>query len=196
MKSKEMPAVNLCAFGNSLTAGFGLSAQDSLPGQLLPRLRDDGYRVEIQSHGLSGDTTSGGLNRIQAALRHQPDLVILELGINDFLTGVPAHEIKRNLERLIQACLQVRALVLLAGFKAPPGFTGFQAGAFNALYPDLAQAYTLTLFPDFLHQVVDNPELTLPDGLHPNAQGIAFIVNRLAPVVEKLLEAMCRGENT
>ena len=188
--------MNLCAFGNSLTAGFGLSAQDSLPGQLLHRLETDGYGVKIQSHGLSGDTTSGGLNRIQAALRHQPDLVILELGINDFLMGVPAHEIKRNLERLIQACLQTGALVLLAGFQAPPGFSGFQADAFNALYPDLAQAYTLTLFPDFLHQVVDNPDLTLPDGLHPNAQGIAFIVNRLAPVVEKLLEAIYSGENT
>lgn len=188
--------MNLCAFGNSLTAGFGLSAQDSLPRQLLRRLRDDGYRVEIQSHGLSGDTTSGGLNRIQAALRHQPDLVILELGINDFLMGFPAQKIKRNLDLLIQACLQAGAMVLLAGFKAPPGFSGPQADAFNALYPDLARAYNLTLFPDFLDQVVGYPELTLPDGLHPNAQGIAFIVNRLAPVVEKLLEALYSGVNT
>ncbi|MDZ7759735.1 MAG: arylesterase [Desulfovermiculus sp.] len=189
-----MSTITLCAFGNSLTAGFGLPEAASMPRQLLQNLEADGYRVKIANHGLSGDTTAGGLTRIQTALRPRPDLVILELGINDILMGLPAHRIKRNLERLIQACLHARAQVLLAGFTAVPGIPQEEAEQFNALYPDLAQSYNLHLFPDFLEGVVGNPDLTLPDGLHPNVQGIASIVNRLTPLLERLLEIMRTGE--
>ena len=161
-----------------------------MPRQLLDRLQGAGYQVEIANHGLSGDTTAGGLTRIRQALAPGPDLVILELGINDILIGVPPYRIKANLDHLIQACLQARSGVLLAGFTAVPGIPRAEAEEFNSLYPDLAQTYELTLFGDFLDQVEGNPELTLPDGLHPNAQGIAHIVSRLTPVVKKLLDSM------
>lgn len=185
-----MASIDICAFGNSLTAGFGLPEQASMPRQLLDRLQGEGYQVEIANHGLSGDTTAGGLTRIRQALAPGPDLVILELGINDILIGVPPYRIKANLDHLIQACLQARSGVLLAGFTAVPGIPRAEAEEFNSLYPDLAQTYELTLFGDFLDQVEGNPELTLPDGLHPNAQGIAHIVSRLTPVVKKLLDSM------
>ena len=189
-----MSTISLCAFGNSLTAGFGLPLASSMPRQLLHRLEADGYRVKIANHGLSGDTTAGGLTRIQAALGSRPDLVLLELGINDILMGVPVSRIKGNLERLIQACLQARARVLLAGFTAVPGVPQAEAERFNALYPDLARTYHLPLFPDFLDRIVGNPNLTLPDGLHPNVQGVASIVHRLAPAVEAVLESLHSGE--
>lgn len=185
-----MATIDICAFGDSLTAGFGLPEQANMPRQLLDRLQGAGYQVDIANHGLSGDTTSGGLTRIRQALAPGPDMVILELGINDILMGVPAYRIKANLDQLIQACLQARSRVLLAGFTAVQGIPRAEAEAFNNLYPDLAQTYALTLFPDFLDQVVGNPELTLPDGLHPNARGITHIVSRLAPVVEKLLDTV------
>ncbi|WP_034621406.1 arylesterase [Desulfovermiculus halophilus] len=185
-----MSAFDICAFGNSLTAGFGLPEQASLPRQLHARLEADGIATVIANHGISGDTTAGGLGRIQSALRPGPDLVILELGINDILMGIPPKRIRANLEQLIQACLQAKARVLLAGFTAVLDVPPAAGEEFNALYPELARTYDLTLFPDFLGRVAGDPELTLPDGLHPNARGIAWIVNRLAPVVRAVLEAM------
>lgn len=187
--------IDICAFGDSLTAGFGVPAEACLPRQLSDRLQTEGCRVRIANHGISGDTTSGGLRRIQAALHRPPDMVILELGINDILMGISPQRIKTNLEHLILACRQARATVLLAGFTAVPGIPEPEAEEFNSLYPDLAQAYSLTLFPDFLDQVAGNPDLTLPDGLHPNARGITFIVNRLAPVVKGLLGTIPAREN-
>jgi acyl-CoA thioesterase-1 len=190
-----MSAFNICAFGNSLTAGFGLPEEASLPRQLHARLEADGICAVIANHGLSGDTTAGGLGRILSALLPGPDLVLLELGINDILMGIPPKRIKANLEQLIQACLQTKAGVLLAGFTAVSDIPPADAEEFNTLYPELARTYDLTLFPDFLGRVAGNPELTLPDGLHPNPRGIAWIVNRLAPAVHSALEAL-GGENT
>lgn len=192
-QSEDMSTISICAFGNSLTAGFGLPEQASLPNQLLDRLLAKRYNIAIANYGISGDTTAGGLHRIQSALRSRPELVLLELGINDILMGLPPHRIKANLDLLIQSCLQVESRILLAGFTAVPGIPTSKAEEFNALYPDLAQTYGLTLFPDFLDRVAGDPNRNLPDGLHPNAQGIAFIVNRLAPILENLLETM-RGE--
>ena len=182
-----MSAPNICAFGDSLTAGFGLLQTESLPGQLQNRLQARGYRVRIHNHGISGETTGDGLLRIHQALRPRPDLVLLELGINDFLLGIPAGTIKTNLDQLIRACLLTGATVLLAGFTAVPGMDPEESRAFNALYPDLAQGHDLTLFPDFLGPLLGDPDLTLPDGLHPNAQGIANVVDRLEPVLIPLL---------
>jgi acyl-CoA thioesterase-1 len=182
--------IDICAFGNSLTAGFGVPAEACLPRQLSDQLHTEGFSVTISNHGISGDTTSGGLRRIQTALGHRPDMVILELGINDILMGISSQRIKANLEHMILACRQARATILLAGFTAVPGIPAPEADEFNSLYPDLAQAYDLSLFPDFLDHVVGNPDFTLPDGLHPNARGITFIVNRLAPVVIDLLKSI------
>lgn len=187
--------IDICAFGNSLTAGFGVPAEASLPRQLSDQLQTYGCLVSISNHGISGDTTSGGLRRIQSALSHRPDMVILELGINDILMGISPQRIKANLEHLILACRQAGASVLLAGFTAVSGIPEPEAAEFNSLYPDLAQAYSLTLFPDFLGGVAGNPKFTLPDRLHPNAHGITFIVNRLVPVVKDLLGTIPAREN-
>jgi len=183
-------STTICAFGNSLTAGFGLPEQASLPRQLHARLEADGFAPVISNHGLSGDTSAGALHRIQAALRPGPDVVILELGINDILMGINPDRIKANLEQSLQACMHAGSRILLAGFTAVPGIPSPDAEKFNALYPELAQTYDVPLFPDFLGQVVGNQDLTLADGLHPNPKGIAFIANRLAPMVEEILEAL------
>jgi acyl-CoA thioesterase-1 len=116
----------ICAFGNSLTAGFGLPAQASLPRQLHARLEAEGFAPVISNHGLSGDTSAGGLHRIRAALRPGPDLVILELSINDILLGVNPDRIKANLEQLIQACMHAGSRILLAGFTAVPGIPSLE----------------------------------------------------------------------
>jgi acyl-CoA thioesterase-1 len=185
-----MSTTAICAFGNSLTAGLGLPEQACLPRQLHSRMQADGFAPVIANHGLSGDTTAGGLDRIQAALRPRPELVILELGINDILMGISPSRIKANLKQLIQACMQAEARILLAGFTAIPGIPSPDAEQFNALYPELALTYDLPLFPDFLRHVVGNKDLTLTDGLHPNTKGIAFIVNRLAPIVEDIVKSL------
>lgn len=182
------PPLKLLALGDSLTAGYGLHPDDSFPAQLQAALRARGHHVEVLNGGVSGDTTSGGLARLDWALGDNPDAVLIELGANDGLRAVDPTVTRANLEKII-TMLQSKGLpLLLAGMLAPPNLGPDYENAFNAIYPELAEQYQVPLYPFFLDGVAAKPELNQADGIHPSPAGVAVIVERILPHVERLLE--------
>src|SRR4051812_22865711 len=175
------------AFGDSLTAGFGLPPEQSFPAQLEKRLRADGIDVQVINGGQSGDTTAGGLARLDWSLADKPDLVILELGANDMLRGIPPATVRANLDAMIGKILASGAKLLLAGMQASPNWGESYQKEFDRIYPELARRHGVALYPFFLDDVVMNPELNQPDGMHPNRRGVALIVEHIAPRVAELL---------
>ncbi len=179
----------LMAFGDSLTHGYGLAGGDTFPEQLEAALRADGLDVTVLNAGNSGDTTAGGLARLDWALADKPAAVILELGANDGLRGLDPAATYDNLDA-IMARLSAEGLpVLLAGMLAPPNLGREYGEAFNAVFPRLAEKYQVPLYPFFLEGVALVPELNQPDGIHPNAEGVAEIVKRIKPQVVALVTA-------
>jgi acyl-CoA thioesterase-1 len=177
----------ILAFGDSLTAGFGLPSDKGFPAQLEARLRADGIDAHVVNAGVSGDTTAGGLARLNWSLADKPDLVILELGANDMLRGIEPDVVRANLEKMIDKIRASGARLLLAGMEASPNWGESYKKAFDRLYPELARAQDVALYPFFLEGVAMKPDLNQPDGLHPNARGVAVIVERIAPDVAALL---------
>lgn len=181
----------LLAFGDSLTAGYGLARSDSFAAQLerLLRQQDDGARVV--NAGLSGDTTAGGLARLPATLDRlprRPDLCLVELGANDAIRAVDPAQTYRNLDGILTELAGRGVPVLLCGMIAPP-FLGSYALRFNAIFPDLAARHGVPFYPFFLAGVVGDPSLTLMDGLHPNARAIGIVARRILPHVQAALGA-------
>lgn len=175
------------AFGDSLTVGYRLPPEKSFPRQLEARLRGLGHDITVKNAGVSGDTTAGGRRRLAWALAEKPDLVILELGANDALRGIKPAVTLANLDAML-AELQKRAIpVLLAGMFAPPNLGKKFAEEFDYIYPLLANRYKTSLYPFFLSGVATRQHLNLSDGIHPNAQGVAIIVERITPYVLKAL---------
>jgi acyl-CoA thioesterase I len=177
----------ILVFGDSLAAGFGLPPEASFPARLEARLAADGIRARVVNAGVSGDTTAGGLKRLDWALAEKPDLVILELGANDALRGIDPETVRANLDAMIRKIAASGAKLLLAGMLAPPNWGEAYKKRFDALYPELAKAHGVALYPFFLDGVAMEPTLNQPDGLHPNARGVAALVDRIAPHVAKLL---------
>ena len=177
----------ILVFGDSLAAGFGLPPEASFPARLEARLAGDGIRARVVNAGVSGDTTAGGLKRLDWALAEKPDLVILELGANDALRGIDPETVRANLDAMIGKVTASGAKLLLAGMRAPPNWGDAYQQRFDALYPELAKAHRVALYPFFLDGVAMEPSLNQPDGLHPNARGVALLVDRIAPYVAKLL---------
>jgi acyl-CoA thioesterase-1 len=177
----------ILVFGDSLAAGFGLAPEASFPAKLEERLAADGIRTRVINAGVSGDTTAGGLKRLDWALAEKPDLVILELGANDALRGIDPDTVRANLDAMIGKIMASGAKLLLAGMLAPPNWGDAYKKRFDALYPALAKAHGVALYPFFLDGVAMQPALNQPDGLHPNARGVAALVERIAPHVAKLL---------
>lgn len=175
------------ALGDSLTAGFGLNGSDSFPSRLQMALRKAGHKVRVINGGVSGDTSAGGLARLDWLMQEEPDLVIVELGANDALRGQPPAGTKRNLNSIIQRIKDKGAKVVLAGMLAPPNMGKAYAAEFNPIFPDLARSHNVPLYPFFLDGVIQKPDLMLPNGLHPNAQGVAVIVERILPIVSQAL---------
>ncbi|HEX5320177.1 MAG TPA: arylesterase [Stellaceae bacterium] len=175
--------------GDSLTAGFGLPAEEAFPARLEARLKAQGLNVHIANAGVSGDTTAAGPALLDWALADKPDLVILALGANDALRGTPAAEVKANLDKMIEKIQASGAKLLLLGMLAPPNWGKDYQEAFDRIYTDLAQRHHVTLYPFFLEGVAMNPDLNQPDGLHPNEKGVGVLVDRIAPVVEKLVKS-------
>ena len=173
--------------GDSLTAGYGLEAGQSFPAQLQTALDDRIIPVQIVNAGVSGDTTAGGLARLDWVLKDDPDAVIVELGANDGLRGLDPRETYANLDAIITRLQEAKIRVLLAGMKAPPNLGKDYAAEFDAVYPQLAKAHDILLYPFFLDGVAGDRELTQADGLHPTAKGIARIVTRIQPYVLELL---------
>ena len=182
----------IVAFGDSLTAGYGLEPSEAFPVRLAARLQKDGYAVTIENAGVSGDTTSGGLARLDWAIGGRPDLVLLELGANDALRGIDPKLTRANLDAMLAKLAREHIKVLLIGMKAPRNWGPDYDEAFDAIYPDLAEKYGVPLYPFFLDGVALDAKLNQGDGLHPNAAGVAVIVAKIAPVVERLIGPRAR----
>jgi acyl-CoA thioesterase I len=177
----------IVAFGDSLTAGLGLPEKDSFPAQLERALKARGQEVKVVNAGVSGDTAAAGLARLDWAMPDDASAVIVELGANDALQGLDPAATKATLEKIITE-LKARGLpILLAGMEAPRNLGQDYVDQFRALYADLAQRYDLILYPFFLDGVALDDNYTLGDGLHPNAEGVARIVDGILPKVEELL---------
>ena len=175
------------AFGDSLTAGFGLPARESFPAQLEAKLRRQGIKARVENGGNSGDTTADGLARTDWELAQKPDLVILELGANDALRGIEPKLVRANLDKIVAKIEASGAKLLLAGMLAPPNWGKAYQREFDAIFPDLARRYHVSLYPFFLDGVAMRKDLTQADGLHPNERGVQVVVDRILPYVVRLL---------
>jgi acyl-CoA thioesterase I len=179
--------LRLVALGDSLTAGYGLAPQEAFPNALERALKAKGWDVSVANAGVSGDTAAQGAARVDWSVPDGTDGVILELGANDALRGLPPEAAKDSLEKIL-ARLQTRKIpVLIAGMYAPRSLGAAYYEKFDAIYPDLAKKYGADLYPFFLDGVAGEVKLNLEDGLHPTAEGIQAIVQRILPSVESFL---------
>jgi acyl-CoA thioesterase I len=185
----------IVALGDSLTAGYGLPQDQSFPAQLESALQARGHNVRVVNAGVSGDTALAGLQRLDWAVPEDADAVIVELGANDALQGLPPEGTKATLAKIIE-WLQAKGLpVLLAGMEAPRNLGKDYVESFGAMYADLAAHYNLILYPFFLEGAALHDDLMMKDGLHPNGKGVAVIVENMLPEVEELLaQAQAKGE--
>lgn len=173
--------------GDSITAGLGLPAHDALPNQLHLALEKLGAPNQVRGAGVSGDTTAGGLARVNFSVQPDSSVVVVALGGNDLLQGLDPKVTRANLDKIIRRLKERRKRVVLAGVAAPPEIGRGYAADFNAIFPSLAKAHRIALYPDLLAGVERNPSLNQGDGIHPNAHGVKIIAARLAPVVAKVL---------
>lgn len=187
-------AISLVGFGDSLMAGYQLPPEDAFPARLEKALKAKGLEVTIANAGVSGDTSSGGLARIDWSVPDGTRGVILELGANDALRGIAPEETRKNLEAMITRLKERGIAVLLAGMMAPPNMGADYAARFNPIYLELAEKYGLELYPFFLDGVVTEPGLKLEDGMHPNGDGVGVMVEKALPVVERFLAKLNKTE--
>lgn len=174
--------------GDSLSAGLGLSGEQPFPDRVAAVLQERGVAVRIINAGVSGDTTAGGLERLPWLLRQEPDIVVIELGANDGLRGLPLDMVRDNLQRMIGAARAAGAEVLLLGMLIPPSYGQEYASAFAAIYGDVARELDVTLVDDFLVGVGGRAAMNLADGLHPNAAGHGRLAENILPALEMLIE--------
>ena len=179
--------VKIVMLGDSLSAGLGLPAAAAFPAQLEKALKDKGLNVSINNAGVSGDTASGGLDRLDWSVPVGTQGVILELGANDALRGIDPKVTRAALDEILKRLKARDIAVLLCGMVAPPNYGAEYATKFNAIFPDLAKKYEVPLYPFFLDGVAANTKLNQADGMHPTAAGIAVIVERILPTVEVFL---------
>lgn len=177
----------IVAFGDSLTAGLGVAADETYPAQLQRRLDALGLRYRVVNAGVSGETTAGGVRRVPWILRGRPAIVILELGANDGLRGLRVDETEGNLERIIQQLQRSGVQVILAGMKLPPNYGKEYLSGFERIYPELAARYQLPLIPFFLEGVAASHTLNQADGIHPTAQGYRMIVETMLRTIGPVL---------
>lgn len=177
----------IVAFGNSLTAGYGVALDEAYPSLLENRLRKEKFLYRVVNAGISGDTTSGGLSRIDSVIRRKPDIVIVELGANDGLRGTPVEMIQSNLGQIIKQLQKKKIKVLLAGMRLPPNYGPEYTDGFHRMYLSLAAKYKIPVIPFFLEGTAATEGLNQADGLHPTAEGYQLVVNHLWPYLVPLL---------
>jgi len=182
--------IEIVAFGDSLTQGYGVAPGEAFPEQLQAALREDGYDVEVLNAGVSGDTTTGGLSRLDWSVPATAELVIVELGANDALRGISPEITRDNLDQILQKLTDRGQEVVFTGMMAPPNMGSDYAAEFNPIFPDLAKKYDVTFYPFFLEGVAAEPELNQDDGMHPNSDGVAKIVAEMKPVIENILSGL------
>ncbi|MGI9510936.1 MAG: arylesterase [Geminicoccaceae bacterium] len=187
--STAAPACRISALGDSLTAAYGIEVEQGFPAQLQRALETGGYDCEVLDAGVSGDTTAGGLARLDWMLADQPSHVILELGANDGLRGLPTEQMEANLDAIITRLKEAELPVLLTGMLPPPNLGKDYTEAFAKVFEDLAERHDIPLYPFFLDGVAGERELNQPDQLHPLPEGVAVIVERIMPTVTAWLDA-------
>lgn len=179
--------LRVLAFGDSLTHGYGLAAGDAFPDQLQRALESENLAVKVLNGGNSGDTTAAGLARLDWSLADAPDAVILELGANDALRGLDPQDAYENLDKILARLTAAGLPVLLAGMEAPRNLGDDYAQSFDEIFPKLAEKHKVLLYPFFLDGVALKPRLNQADGIHPNKEGVAVIVENIMPYVRELL---------
>ncbi len=183
----EQRLVRLAAFGDSLTAGHELTRAQAFPAVLEKALRERGHTVEVLNAGVSGDTTSAALARLDWSIPEGTEGVIVELGANDALRGIDPAVPRKALTEILQRFKDRKIPVLFTGMLAPPNYGPEYAAKFNAIYPDLAKQFDVPLYPFFLDGVAGDAKLNFADGIHPTAAGVEVIVARILPEVEALI---------
>ena len=185
--SKEKAVV--LAFGDSLTAGYGVNDEESYPSRLQVKIASAGFPHKVVNAGVSGDTSAGGVRRIRWLMKHEPEIVILALGANDGLRGLSVAEMRKNLETMIAICREHNARILLAGMKALPNYGEDYMQEFETVFPELAKKHDLVFLPFLLEGVAGEREHTQPDGLHPLASGYSIVTDlvwqRFEPMLKK-----------
>jgi acyl-CoA thioesterase-1 len=187
-KGNDLPRI--VAFGDSLTAGLGVPPDDTYPGQLARWLRDQGLAYEVINAGVSGETSAGGLRRVEWILKSQPMIVILELGANDGLRGQPLKETYENLKGIIEGLQAKGVIVVLAGMRLPLNYGDDYTEEFSDLYERLAKEYDVPFIPFFLEGVATHRHLNQGDGLHPNAEGYSIVVQNVWRTLQPILKEL------
>ena len=182
--------LKMVVLGDSLSAGLGLSASAAFPARLKESLRINGIEVDMINAGVSGDTSSGGRDRLDWSVPQGTDAVILELGANDALRGTDPKVTRAALTDILARLKARKVAVLLCGMLAPPNYGSDYSARFNAIYPDLAKSFGVPLYPFFLEGVAADARLNQADGLHPTAEGVDVIVKNILPTVEAFLGAI------
>ena len=180
--------VKILALGDSLTAGYGLGPGDGFVDILQAHLDENGFDVELINAGVSGDTTKGGLARLDWALFDQPQRAIVALGGNDMLRGLSPEQSYDNLQAILQKLETENIPVLLAGMLAPANMGADYQTEFDSIYPKLADEFDVIFYPFFLEGVALEPTLNQPDGLHPNKEGVKIMADKITPYIQALLE--------
>ncbi|TWI81884.1 acyl-CoA thioesterase-1 [Roseibium hamelinense] len=179
--------LKIVVLGDSLSAGYQLPPDQAFPVQLQKALDDNGYNVEVVNAGVSGDTTSGGLSRLDWSVGPDVDAVILELGANDALRGISPVKTRENVDEMVRRLSERGVEVLVAGMLAPRNLGDDYAAEFDPIFKEVAEAHGALLYPFFLEGVAMVPELNLADGIHPTGEGVSVIVENVLPDVEELI---------
>ncbi len=182
------PRPVVVAFGDSLTAGQGVDPAENYPSKLQRTIDAAGLHYRVLNEGVSGDTTAQGLNRLDAVLQLHPALVVVELGANDGLRGLPVEETRKNLDEIVRAIRKDGGQVVLAGMQVPPNYGPEYTKSFGGIFPALSKKYNLALIPFFLEGVGGRGELNQEDGIHPTAEGYTIVTENVWRVVSPLLK--------
>jgi acyl-CoA thioesterase I len=189
-KADAAKPIKIVVLGDSLSAGFGLSAADAFPAKLQKALKNKGIDIDMINAGVSGDTASGGRDRLDWSVPEGTDGVIVELGANDALRGTDPSVTRAALSDIVSRLSARGVAVLLCGMLAPPNYGRDYAARFDKIYPDLANSLGIALYPFFLDGVAAEAKLNQPDGIHPTAQGVDIIVTKIIPTVEAFLHTI------
>jgi len=189
-KADAAKPIKIVVLGDSLSAGFGLSAADAFPAKLQKALKNKGIDIDMVNAGVSGDTASGGRDRLDWSVPEGTDGVIVELGANDALRGTDPSVTRAALSDVVSRLSARGVAVLLCGMLAPPNYGRDYAARFDKIYPDLANSLGIALYPFFLDGVAAEAKLNQPDGIHPTAQGVDIIVTKIIPTVEAFLHTI------
>jgi acyl-CoA thioesterase-1 len=186
----EPKPIKMVVLGDSLSAGLGLTASDAFPAKLQKSLKLKGIVVDMINAGVSGDTSSGGRDRLDWSVPGGTDAVVLELGANDALRGTDPKVTRAALSDILTRLKTRKIAVLLCGMVAPPNYGSDYSARFDAIYPDLAKSFAVPLYPFFLQGVAADAKLNQADGMHPTAEGVDVIVKNILPAVEAFLGAI------